>query len=342
MLVENKWNRSFAYLASLLLGLGLIAGQAAAQYTVTNIVSNQAGKAKTQDKDLVNAWGMSFASGGAFWISDEGTGKSTFYNGSGSKFGSVTVPTASGSGTGTPTGQVYNSSQDFQVTQGGKTGSALFIFDTLDGTISGWSPSVNSSAAVLAATKPGAVYTGLAIGSHNGKNFIFAADVANNVVDIYNGKYKLTKSFTDTKLSGFAPYGIQNINGLLYVTFTDSTGAGVVDIFDTGGKKKGTFTKSSHLNAPWGLAMAPSNFGVMSNALLVGNFGDGKINAFDATTKKFLGALKDGNGKTIKISGLWALEFGQGGGNNGNPNQLFFAAGPNGEKNGLFGRIDAQ
>ena len=335
MASQNHSRCAFAFLASLLVLVGLIARPAAAQYAITNLVSNQAGKAKHQDSALVNAWGMSFASGGPFWISDNGTGESTFYTGKGVKVGAITIPPASGNGPGSPTGQVYNNTTDFLI--GGTP--AFFIFDTLDGTISGWN---GGSSAVIAAKAPaGTSYVGLAIGQSNNANFLFAADLANNKVDIYDGTFKLVVSFSDSKLVGLSVYNVQNINGKLYVTFVDSAfSKGAVDIFDTAGNLIKTFTKDAHLKAPWGVALAPKNFGPASNALLVGNLADGRINAFNAKTGKFMTQLKGTNKKVLSINGLWALAFGEGGGSNGKPNQLFFAAGPNGYVDGLFGVIN--
>jgi uncharacterized protein (TIGR03118 family) len=240
------------------------------------------------------------------------------------------------------TGQVANSTTDFVVSQGGKSGPAAFIFATFEpGTISGWNPSVNPKSAVVVVNGANAWYTGLATGVNNGANFLFGADNLNNKVDIYDGTFKLVGSFTDSKLTGLVVYGVQNINGKLYVTFSDSNfSKGAVDIFSTSGKLIKTLTKSANLKAPWGVALAPKNFGPASNALLVGNVGDGRINAFNAKTGKFMSQLKGTNNKVLSISGLWALAFGQGGGMNGNPDQLFFTAGPNGYANGLFGVIN--
>lgn len=342
MAFQSRFSRNLTFLALLALAVGIIQGTAAAQYVVTNLVSNQAGVGKFQDTSLVNGWGIAFSPTGAFWISDEGTGLSTLYTGKGVKQSLVvTIPTSSGVGTGSPTGMVFNaSSTDFVVTQNGKSGAAPFIFDTLDGTISGWSPTVNATKAVVAVTNAGAIYTGLAIGTSGSANFIFAADNKNNKVDIYDKNFAFVKSFTDTTLpAGSNPYGIQNINGQLYVTFTTSTGGGVVDIFDTAGNFVKTFTKDRHLKSPWGLALAPSNFGSAKNAVLVGNLGDGRISAFDATTGAFKGQLKDATRTIISIDGLWALAFGAGNSLNGQTNQLFFSAGPNFYANGLFGVI---
>jgi uncharacterized protein (TIGR03118 family) len=333
MIRRTKLSNALAIFAALVVVVGMVSSPAAAQYKIANLVSNQKGKAKHQDTALVNAWGLSFFPNNPIWISDAGSGESTFYNNKGVKAGGITVPPASGTGPGSPTGQIANTTSDFQI--GGS--STFFIFDTLDGTISGWG---GGSAAVIAVTAPsGTAYTGLALGSSKGANFLFAADVANNKIDIYDGTFKLVGSFTDTKLTGFAPYGIQNIGGNLYVAFVNgSFSGGVVDIFDTTGKLIKTLTKSKKLVAPWGLALAPKNFGPASNALLVGNLGDGKINAFNAKTGKLIGPLKGTSGKVIAIDGLWGLAFG-GGGMSGNTNQLLFTAGPGEYANGLFGII---
>jgi uncharacterized protein (TIGR03118 family) len=340
---SQKWSRrTLACLASLVIVVGLIPSPATAQYAITNLVSNQAGIAKHQDKKLVNAWGMSFFPGGPFWISDNGTGVTTFYTGKGAKVGQVKVPPTCSTVGNCVTGQVANGTKDFVVSQGGKSGAALFIFATFEpGTISGWNPNVNPKSAVVMVNGANAWYTGLAMGANKGANFLFGADNLNNKVDIYDATFKLVGSFTDTKLTDLVVYGIQNINGKLYVTFEDRAfSKGAVDVFTTSGKLIKTLTKSAHLKAPWGVALAPQNFGPASNALLVGNVADGRINAFNAKTGKFITQCKDTNNKVISISGLWSLAFGQGGGMNGNPNQLFFTAGPNGYADGLFGVIN--
>jgi uncharacterized protein (TIGR03118 family) len=324
------------------MGIASVSLPAAAQYKVTNLVSNQVGVATHQDPSLVNAWGIAFAPTGPFWVSDEGTGLSTLYTGAGVKQALVvSVPGASGQLIGSPTGVVFNATSDFVVTQNGVSGAAMFLFDTLDGTISGWSPTVNATTAVVAVTKTGALYTGLATGQSNGDNFLFAADNANNRVDVYDKTFTLVNSFTDSSLpAGSNPYNVQNIGGDLYVTFTTSTGSGVVDIFDTGGRLKKTFARGGTLKMPWGLAKSPSNFGKAGNAILVGNLADGRINAYSSGNGKFLGQLRDSTGKIISIDKLWGLTFGGGNPNNGNTNQLFFTAGPNNYANGLFGVIN--
>jgi uncharacterized protein (TIGR03118 family) len=339
-MVSQNWSRrALAFLASLVIVVGLIPASANAQYAITKLVSNQKGVANHRDKSLVNAWGMSFFPGSPFWISDNGTSLSTFYNGKGVKAGQITVPP-------TVTGQVANGTKDFVVTQNGNSGPALFIFATFEpGTISGWNPNVNSGAAVIAVNGANAWYDGLAIGVVNGANYLYGADNLNNKVDVYDGSFKLVGSFNDPKLTGLVVFNAQVLNGNIYVTFADSADTkGAVDIFQpttnpTQPKLIKTI-KDVHLKGPWGVALAPKNFGPASKALLVGNLTDGRINAFNAKTGKFISQLKDTTGKVLSIDGLWALAFGQGGGSNGKPNQLFFTAGPNGYANGLFGVIN--
>lgn len=329
------------------LGIALVfaSSAAVAQYQLTNLVSNQVGAAKHIDPLIVNAWGLVHTPTSPFWISDNGSGWSTLYNGNGAaKSLKVVIPSASGAGPGSPTGVVFNGSQDFQI-QGW---SAIFLFATLDGTISGWAPQVNPNQAFIAVnnSSSGAVYTGLAITSNASGNFLFAADVVNNKVDMYDSGFNLVNSFTDPALpSGFAPFGIQDINGLVYVAFASQSGAagGFIDVFGEDGIFMKQLVQGSRLNQPWGMAIAPRNFGRFSNALLVSNNTNaGTINAFDALTGKFVGTMKDTNGKVLHIDQLWGIEFGGGTANNGAKNQLFFTAGPSNNFAGTFGKIQAK
>jgi uncharacterized protein (TIGR03118 family) len=337
MVAQNKMGRIITLSAALVIALSVISTSAFAQYTVSKLVSNQAGKAMHQDTSLVNAWGISYAPTGPFWVSDNGTGLSTLYNATGVKQSIVVTIPPSTAGTGSPTGQVYNATSGFVVSQGGKSGAALFIFATFDGTISGWSPSVNATSAVIAVNNTGAWYTGLAMGTNGGANYLFAADNLNNKVDIYNSSFQLVSSFTDPNLpAGSAPYNVVNIEGQLYVTFTNGSGTGVVDIFDTAGNKVKTFISGGKLHSPWGVALAPANFGAVSNALLVGNLGDGFINVYNATTGKHIGTSK------VSFSGLWSLIFGGGSANNGQTNQLFLTSGPGGYADGLFEVVNSK
>ena len=258
------------------------------------------------DPLLINAWGITYTPTGPFWITDTGTGFATVYGSKGvNKKIVVTIPSI-GKKHGTPTGEVYNGTSDFKISQGSNSGPAVFMFCTEDGTVSGWNPSVNATTAVIAAKSRGADYEGLAIGVNNGANFIYAADHKNNKVDIYDGSFNLVSSFTDTSLPpGAAPFNVQNIKGQLFVAFTLSgESGGVVDIFDTAGNMIKTFASHGTLNGPWGLALAPSNFGPASGAILIGNLIDGRINIFDATTGKYMGQLEDTSGKVISVQGL--------------------------------------
>lgn len=318
----------------------LVSGAAVAQsYSVSPLVSNLSGKAKNLDPLLKNPWGLAYAPGGAFWVSDEASGWSTLYDGTGTLQSlQVIVASASGTGQGTPTGIVYNGSQEFKILNW----TSLFLFATLDGTISGWS-SFDPSTTLIGARQAGAVYTGLAITSHPTGNFLFAADSANNRVDVYDGSFNFVKSFTDSTIpAGFAPFGIQDIGGKVFVTFASQTGGsgGYIDVFGEDGTFIKRFAQGSPLNQPWGLAQAPKNFGPLSGTLLVSNnTSTGTINGFSPSTGHLVGTIKNSSGKAISINGLWGIEFGGGTSANGNTNQLFFTAGPS-DTNGLFGVIN--
>jgi uncharacterized protein (TIGR03118 family) len=255
------------------LAMMLVSSAAMAQYQLTNLVSNQVGQARHTDPLLVNGWGLVRSAGSPFWISDEGSGWSTLYTGTGAKQAlEVVVPSANGKGPGSPTGIVFNGSKEFQVSGS----SAIFLFATLDGTISGWAPSANPNAAIIAVnnSSSGASYTGLAITSNASGNMLFAADNANNKIDMYDGAFTLVSSFTDpTVPSGFAPFGIQDINGLVFVSFASQSGAtgGYIDIYSENGVWLKQLTSGGVLNQPWGFAAAPKNFGPLSNTLLITN-----------------------------------------------------------------------
>jgi uncharacterized protein (TIGR03118 family) len=315
-------------------------GAAAAQsYSLTYLVSNFSGKASHTDPLLQNAWGIAYAPGGAFWVSDEADGWSTLYDGSGNlQTLQVIVPTASGTGFGSPTGLVYNGSSEFKI----DSWTSEFIFATLDGSIQGWS-GFNPSSTLVGAKQAGASYTGLAITNHSSGNTLYAADGANNKVDMYDGNFNLTGSFTDATIpAGFAPFGIQDISGKVYVTYASTTGGpgGYIDVFEENGTFVKRFAQGKPLNQPWGLAVAPKNFGALSNTLLVSNnTSAGNINAFNLSTGKLVGTVKNSAGKAIAINGLWGIEFGGGSTLNGKTNQLFFTAGPS-DTNGYFGVIN--
>jgi uncharacterized protein (TIGR03118 family) len=345
--------RKIPGMAFLMAMFTLLAANASAQYIRTDLVSNQPGVAPLQDTDLVNGWGLSRSEGSPFWVSDNMTGKATLYAETSTANLKVnlvvTIPPASGNAQGTPTGTVFNitvgnPTPAFAVSKNGKTASALFLFATEDGTISGWNPNVDPTNAVIGADRSvGAVYTGLAIASTPDGDFrLYAADNGpNSRVDVFGADFKFVKSFTDPDINGgFAPYGIQNLGGHIWVTFGGNKSAsGFVDEFDTKGNLIKHVAVNGPLHSPWGLAMAPANFGPFSGALLVANnIPKGRINAFDPDTGAFLGVLRDPHGQAIEIDQLWAIKFGNGG-RGGATNQLFFSAGPNNYANGLFGMI---
>jgi uncharacterized protein (TIGR03118 family) len=315
-------------------------------YSVTPLVSDVPGAAPVVDPSLVNAWGLAASSTSPWWVADNETSVSTLYNGGGAKQAlTVTVGTDSG-----PTGVVFNGGSGFVVTNGTLSGTARFIFDGEDGVLRGWSPTVDATHALVAGMgDDGAIFKGLAIA--DGK--LFAADFHNNEVAVFDSNWNLVNRFTDTSLpSGYAPFGIQTIGGHVFVTFAKQDadaedevagqGRGFVDEFDTSGNLVARVAQHGQLNAPWGLAQAPSDFGRFSGDLLVGNFGDGQINAYALGANGSYtheGELRE-NGHQITIDGLWALEFGNGA-NAGHTNELFFTAGPNDESHGLFGKITA-
>jgi uncharacterized protein (TIGR03118 family) len=323
-------------------------------YTVTNLVSNQAGQAPIQDSNLVNAWGIGLGPYTDFWVSDNNTGVTTVYGGdvNGSPFTksslTVTIPG------GNAAGQVYNPTSDFVVSNGNASGPALFIFGSDTGQITGWNPGVPSFLSTQAQPEvsiAGASFTGIAIGHNSRGNFLYAADFTDKRIDVFNknfGLATLSGSFTDPQLpKDYAPFDVQNVGGKLYITYArqDKSGAflsgpnrGFVDVFDTNGNFLRRLITHEHLDEPWGVVLAPSNFGQFSNDLLVGNLDTGHINAFDPNTGEFEGRLKDTSGNPIAIDELWGLKFGNGT-TAGDTNALYFAAGPNNYANGLFGKI---
>jgi uncharacterized protein (TIGR03118 family) len=336
--------RKIAFTICLGLAVMLVSTAALAQYKLTNLDSNQAKTAKYMDPLQVNGWGLARSAGGPFWVSDQGSGWSTIYNGAGVKQGLVvSIPSFNGAGPGQPTGIVFNGTGEFPV----EGWSAFFIFATLDGTISGWAPKSNPNDAIIAVNNwaAGASYTGLAITNRPSGNLLYAANLPNNVVEVYDANFNLVNTFTDPTLGPtWGPFNVADINGLVYVTFAliSEAPGGQIDVF----REDGTFVKvlasGAPLNQPYSLAVAPSNFGPLSNTLLVGNNLNhpATISGFNLETGQFVGTLKDKSGKDIAIDQLWGIEFGGGSANNGRTNQLFFAAGPYNNLAGTFGVID--
>jgi uncharacterized protein (TIGR03118 family) len=332
------------------------------QYTQTDLVSDGSVAAVTTDPNLVNAWGLANLPGSPFWINDNGTGVSTLYDGTGVPQPPlsplvVTIPLPSGSNASmsAPSGLVANTTSGFVVT--GTGAAALFIFDTEDGTISAWNLS-NSPATeatlMVDNSAAGAVYKGLAMATNTTGTFLFATNFNSGKIDVFDSTFKpatLTGSFADSSLpAGYAPFGIANINGSLFVSYAlqDSTkhndvaghGHGFVDVFDTNGNLIRRFASHGMLNSPWGMTQATFNFGAFSGAILIGNFGDGQLNGFDPVSGKSLGGLHTSKGMSLDINGLWSLSFGNGA-LNALPDTLYFTAGPDKEAHGLFGSITA-
>jgi uncharacterized protein (TIGR03118 family) len=319
-------------------------------FDIVNQVSDQASVgAHTTDPLLVNSWGLSQGPAGApLWVANNGTGTSTLY--AASSFDkvplNVTIP-GGGGAPGAPTGTVFTSlnGNSFSVSENGKSGHSLFLFDGEDGSISGWSPGVATGHAIVAVdhSAAGDVFKGLAISPSTGNPTLFAADFAHNNVEMFNGQFQQTGGFTDPSLpAGYAPFNVQVLNNNVYVAFAKhgegldeahGAGLGVIDVFDLGGHKIRTLVSGGHLNAPWGLAMAPRSFGRFAGALLVGNFGDGTINAFDPVFGSFLGTVSTHLGQPAVIDGLWALHSAPDG-------TLIFSSGPGDESHGLVGVIE--
>jgi uncharacterized protein (TIGR03118 family) len=329
-----------------------------AAYQQTNIVSSVPGLAANTDHNLINPWGLSQdPATGLFRVSDNGTGLSTVYDVNGNPHATtVEIPPPPGAtGTAAPTGNIRNTTSDFVISENGRSAPATVIFATEDGTIVAWNAKVDKHHAVIAAdnSADGAVYKALTLGSNADGNFIYATNFHNGTVDVFDGRFhqvQLASSFTDPDLpAGFAPFGIKNINGTIFVTYAKQLapdnhddeagpGNGFIDEFDTSGNLIGRFASGGALNSPHGMAVAPADFGAFSNALLVGNFGDGRINAFDLTTGKFLGQLSDAAGRPIANPGIWGMTFGNGAGGT-HTNTLYFVAGINHENDGLLGAI---
>jgi len=327
-------------------------------YTKTGLTADQSGVAALTDANLVNPWGMSRSSGSPWWISDNGTGLSTLYDGTGAaKSLVVTIPTGdpNASPTGTPTGTLFNPTTGFAVAAGKP---AVFLFVTEDGTVSGWNPTVNAASAVIMVnTKSASVFKGAALATLNTTSstatYLYVADFRKARVQVYDSGFNRVHfgedAFQDEEVpNGYAPFNIQNIGGDLYVTFAqqdsakhdevDGPGLGYVDVFSSSGQLLRRFQHGNWLNGPWGLALASGDFGIYSHDLLVGQFGSGNIAVYEPQSGRFLGLLEDSTNTAIVIDGLWGLSFGSGG-TSGAATTLYFTAGSDGEQHGLFGNI---
>ncbi|GJI94085.1 hypothetical protein RugamoR57_08030 [Duganella caerulea] len=310
-------------------------------FNVSKLVGDTAGSAAQTDAKLVNAWGIAFNPTGFVWVANNGSATSTLYDGNGVPQALVVATPPA------PTGIVYNGSADFR--------ASPFLFATESGKIAAWSPTADrtNAPAVVDGAAAQAVYKGLAIATWNNAHYLYAADFHNNRVDVFDANFNkvaLAGAFRDPALpANYAPFGIQAIGDRIYIAYAQresggddevaGAGLGAVDVFDTGGNLLKQLAMGGALNAPWGMALAPSNFGTFSGKLLVGNFGDGRINAYDTASGAMAGTLSKADGGAIAIDGLWGIAFGPG--VNSQPtNTLFFAAGPGDETHGLYGRID--
>jgi uncharacterized protein (TIGR03118 family) len=318
-----------------------------AAFAVNPLVSDEPGVAPVTDPDLVNPWGLTSSATSPWWVSDNGTDKSTLYRGSDGAKQALVVSVAGG-----PTGTVFNTTGGFALPTGGR---ALFLFDSEDGIVRAWNPAQGTTATVVAdRSNVGAIYKGLAIADTANGPRLYAADFHNARIDVFDGSFALQQNsgFVDPSLpQGFAPFNVQVLGGRVFVAYAKQDadaedevagqGRGRVDVYDLAGNLLGGISGHGQLNAPWGLAIAPASFGSFAGDLLVGNFGDGQINAFrEVGPGQFVhdGELRGSDNKPLAIDGLWALQVSQGG-NNGTAGQLFFTAGPDDETHGLFGTI---
>jgi uncharacterized protein (TIGR03118 family) len=343
----------------LIVGVATVAAPAGAgdhaapnnRYAVTNLVSDQPGVAQITDPNLKNAWGLAAGPMTPIWVANNHTDSATVYvgavDGSPIQGPVLTVPVDGGA----PTGQVFNPTTGFMVPSAGAP--ANFIFDSESGNITAWSVGDAGAHAVVMAHAEEANYKGLALAESNGAPYLYAASFGHNVVDVYDSSFHLQNwpgAFVDPDLPArYAPFDIAAIGHELYVSYAlhipgledDTKGPhhGFIDVFGTNGRLHRRLVSRGALNSPWGLAIAPRRFGKFSGALLVGNFGDGRIHAYDRFTGRLLGGLRDAAGEPIRIDGLWALQFGNG--VTGDHNTLLFSAGPAEEEHGLFGSITA-
>ncbi len=346
-------------------------GIAGRSYQQNNLVSDIPGLAAHTDPNLRNSWGTSTAPGLPIWVSDNATGQATLYDGQGNPQAgpdnqqlvvSIPAPPSAGAAAvGAPDGTVFNAAASgFVISKGAASAPSRFLFATEDGTILGWNPAVDPTHAVIAVDRStatdqtgdkGAVYKGLALVSTPAGNFLYATNFRFGTVEVFDSNFNLVNTFTDpTVPAGFAPFGIHNIGGNLFVTFARQNaakfdddagpGQGFVDVFAPNGDLLQRLASGGRLDSPWGVTLAPTTFGTFGGDILVGNFGDGHINAFAPSTGQFLGRLQTSHGP-LTIPGLWGLRFPTGS-LNAVPGALYFTAGLNHEADGLFGDIIPQ
>jgi uncharacterized protein (TIGR03118 family) len=349
---RSRWGRRTGLAVAIATAVLAVPAAALANgYRQTNLVSDQPGVAQIMDPNLVNAWGLAAGPTTPLWVADNGTSVATIYPGAVHGMPISIAPLVVSIPAQDPTGQVFNPTMGFKQDVGGTPTPSLFIFDTETGSIAAWAP--GTTTAITEWTTPGAIFKGLALARVHGRGpMLYAADFGNNAVDVFNSRFHPVDThgkFRDPGLPhGFAPFGIQAIGGRIYVSYAkqgtppdevDAPHLGYVDVYTRRGNLIRRLVSRGALNAPWGLAQAPRHFGQFSGALLVGNFGDGRIHAYDIHTGHMLGTLRRPHGAPVFIDGLWGLRFGNG--VTGARNALLFSAGPDGEAHGLLGELRA-
>ena len=345
------WAGLVAALTAVAIPVAASAGASPGQYEQTNLISDIAGVARITDANLVNPWGQAAGPATPLWVADNGKDVSTLYTGAVNGSIPVIAPLVVSIPGGAPTGVVWNATDGFKVTTDKESAPANFIFDSEAGKITAWSRVVSGTTAQVEHSREHAVYKGLAIASAGRATYLYAANFHAGRIEIYNSRFKrvhLSGHFRDAKIpAGFAPFNVQELAGKLYVTYAKQDaqrhddvagpGNGFVDVFDTSGHLLARLVAHGDLNSPWGLALAPASFGAFAGDLLVGNFGDGTIHAYDPMTGAPKGQLVNTDNNPIQINGLWALRFGNG--VFGARDTLVFTAGIADESHGLLGEI---
>jgi uncharacterized protein (TIGR03118 family) len=338
--------------AAVAIPMATAVGQSGAEYQQTNLISDIAGVARITDPNLVNPWGQAASATSPLWVADNGADVSTLYSGGVSGSIPQIVPLTVSIPGGAPTGVVFNPTSDFVVKTATGSAPANFIFDSEAGVLSAWSRAVSGTNADVEFSNKHDVYKGLALASSDRESLLYAANFSKARIDVFDDHFrrvKLPHAFKDAQIpDGFAPFDVQLLDGDLYVSYAKQDAAkhddvagpgnGFVDVYDTSGKLLTRLIARGDLNSPWGLVIAPANFGAFGGDLLVGNFGDGAIHAYDPTTGAEKGQLTNTDGNPILINGLWALRFGNG--TFASPNTLVFTAGIGDESHGLLGEID--
>ena len=327
-------------------------------YVQTNLVSDNGVTGTRTDSSLVNGWGLAAGlNGGPWWVSSAGRGVSPAYDATGAAAAAtVQIPPPASGAPAVPTGIVTNLTGGFVVSSGGQSAASEYVYVSATGTAAGWSPGVDLTHAVTVVdnSSTGAAYTGVAMASRRHHAMLFAADFHNNRIDVFDSAFVQAahrrNAFRDAALpAGYAPFNVANVDGLLYVSYALQDAAakfsvggprhGFVDVFDTAGTLVKRFASRGALDSPWAMVVAPHDFGLFGDDLLVGNFGNGKISAFHRKGR-FMGFVVGDDAQPVEIPGLWGLAFGNGG-QAGPTNTMFFAAGPDNETHGLFGSLVA-